>query len=1100
MKALRSTIATTLSLALVLLSPGHSAFHAAAQTMGAATSASGSSAASGVSGAQLGRGTGVNAIPSFTGTALLTPGLSAPSLSAPVLGAVAAPASILAAPSAVVAPVNGAAVVPSALTPAVIKAAASKPVVAPAIVPAAKSVASALQASLTNNSAASKGDKLSGEQQVVEAAKTFDGAALKTGILSAAVKGDETGTAGKQHLVAAKKDSGKGMPDSGDKVDGTGRPIENGGDIDELGNPRRTGGEGGPDDRSDPDQRSGGNSGLFALMPMFATGLFGGGALAVAGMTMGTIAMFPMIIISLVLHEIGHARMAAKLGDPTATLQNRASFNPKHWMTHIDPVWTLLIPALTFFTTGMIFGGARPVPVEPRYFKNPSKGMAIVALAGPAVNIGLAVAGGLAITGAIAAGLGSGVIAMLFSFVFLNALLAIFNMIPLPPLDGSHILKSFLPWQTRNAIDSFFERMGPMGFFLPLIILFYVAGGWISGAAMFLAKLIVGGAIAATGVQMASAFLPALAAAGLLIGQLAGQPQDKPKGEKPAEGQAAPQPADPNNGANAAGAGAGPVDLIVMFDGSANLRGAKITADAHINAVDVNLPNGVDEYTRVQQAMQSQLNAIGLTPEELAPYQGTPRATYERINAATIRVEGAKAAEFTKLMTDRGFTVHQNSRREIIRPVPVTPEQMDPTARGAVTASENLKIIKADVVQAIAVQKWGKPEMSPWQRFWARVTGKAEPVQPKFGVIDSGIELSHPQAKRVKEAKNMTSGDNVDDIGHGTWVHTNMLSVSPWAKNTTHYKTFLNGGATLDDILRSLTQAGNDGNLVISNSWGSDDGDPNGPDSQLVLKLAQQGHIMVFAAGNAGPRKNTVGSPAIVHYKDAKTGAIRVIAVAAAGRDGKHAYFSSVGPGSGITSRTPGYPHKPDAMAVGYNIEAGWPAALGDADRTDGENGPVKAISGTSMATPGFAGAIELLAMMFGVTETGEKLDAVVNAVMSTLTKGKNHVDQEGEGFLNVEAAYNALLAQFGPNGPDVKTYRALKDRLSVVESFRNMTGSWRYGVMIKDTEWAKANQEISDLRIEIAKMEQTDPTLKYRAAGPVKKFFMRLAGAAPKA
>lgn len=187
-------------------------------------------------------------------------------------------------------------------------------------------------------------------------------------------------------------------------------------------------------------------------------------------------------------------------------------------------------------------------------------------------------------------------------------------------------------------------------------------------------------------------------------------------------------------------------------------------------------------------------------------------------------------------------------------------------------------------------------------------------------------------------------------------------------------------------------------------------------------------------------------------------------------------------------------------MAVGYNIEAGWPAALGDADRTDGENGPVKAISGTSMATPGFAGAIELLAMMFGVTETGEKLDAVVNAVMSTLTKGKNHVDQEGEGFLNVEAAYNALLAQFGPNGPDVKTYRALKDRLSVVESFRNMTGSWRYGVMIKDTEWAKANQEISDLRIEIAKMEQTDPTLKYRAAGPVKKFFMRLAGAAPKA
>ncbi len=81
-----------------------------------------------------------------------------------------------------------------------------------------------------------------------------------------------------------------------------------------------------------------------------------------------------------------------------------------------------------------------------------------------------------------------------------------------------------------------------------------------------------------------------------------------------------------------------------------------------------------------------------------------------------------------------------------------------------------------------------------------------------------------------------------------------VLNYAPWSKNVTHYKTFLNGGATLDDILKSLTAAANDGNLVISNSWGSDDGDPESPDSLLVKKLASEGRIMVFAAGNAGPR------------------------------------------------------------------------------------------------------------------------------------------------------------------------------------------------------------------------------------------------------
>src|SRR5581483_5399639 len=129
-------------------------------------------------------------------------------------------------------------------------------------------------------------------------------------------------------------------------------------------------------------------------------------------------------------------------------------------------------------------------------------------------------------------------------------------------------------------------------------------------------------------------------------------------------------------------------------------------------------------------------------------------------------------------------------------------------------------------------------------------------------------DLAHPLMSGVV-AVNETSGENRDDIGHGTWVTSAVRNFAKWLPALTHYKTFEGGGASLDDILKSLTAAANDGNIVISNSWGSDDGDPNGPDSALVRKLAERGHVLVFAAGNAGPAANTIGSPPIVHYKDA---------------------------------------------------------------------------------------------------------------------------------------------------------------------------------------------------------------------------------------
>jgi len=1124
MKRFRSAIALTLSLALIMVSPGSGAYHAAAQTMGSAVNGSAATGATGVAGASLGRATGVNTIPSFSAASLtLSPALASPSL-APSALPNAAVVSALVPVAAKVSPAAVKAVAPSA---AANSAAPAKSVIAAA--------ASSLNTKISGPSAESK----SAEAQAFESALRFDGAAakkdsskgmpdpgvdengnpvreggideignprrtggeggpddrsdpdqngrggndglfgaLRSGRLNAFALGDKASVS----LRASAKKDGKSMPDPG--VDENGNPTQDG-PIDDLGNPSRRGGEGGPDDRSDPDQHDrGGNGGLFGL---FGVGLLGGAGAAAAGLTFGTVAMFPMIIFSLVLHEIGHARMADALGDPTARLQNRASFNPLHWKTHIDPVWTLLIPAVTFLTAGMIFGGARPVPVEPRYFKDPVKDMAKVALAGPAVNMGLAAAGAFAVTGAVAAGLGAAVVATLGMFVFLNVLLAIFNLIPLPPLDGSHMLKAFLPRQAGEAMDHAMARLGPFGMILPMILIFVVAGSAIAGASMFVAQFMIGSVMAVTGIQAAGAFLPAAAALGLAVGQLgAGQ-------NAPAQ-TAVAGPAVPGQGGVARSGGNVPVDLIVMF-------GEKPTKlhDSHISNVDVNLPSGVEQYTRLQQAMLAQLESAGLDSAALDPYKGTPLATYERINAATIRVDGASVAEFTKQMAERGFKVYPNAERRIIRPVPVSPEDMDPAARGAVTMDENLKITKADLVQAEAAKLWGKPELGFWSGLMAKIF-KTEAPQPKFGVIDSGADVTHPLLKRVKEVKNMTSGENVDDIGHGTWVHSTVLHMAPWSRNTTHYKTFLNGSATTDDILKSLTQAGNDGNLVISNSWGDDEGDPNGPDAQLVKKLAQEGHIMVFAAGNAGSGKNTIGAPAIVTYKDPATGAIRVMSVAAAGRDKKIAYFSSRGPGSPKTSRDSSYKdQRPDLTAIGYNIEGAWPAGLGDADRTDGDKGTVKAISGTSMSTPGVAGAIALLAMMFGVTQKGEKLDAIVNAIMATLEKTGQGADNEGQGFMNVDAAYKKLKAAFSTVPQDVASFRALSKRLGELDSFIAMTSHYKYGVLIQGGEFARALQERKSVAVTLTAMQKADNTLAYRAAGPIKRLILNATGAAPK-
>lgn len=157
------------------------------------------------------------------------------------------------------------------------------------------------------------------------------------------------------------------------------------------------------------------------------------------------------VLIAITCHEAAHGYAAWRLGDPTAKHAGRLTFNP---IRHIDPVGTILFPLiLVLIKSPFLFGWARPVPVDPRYFQNPVKGMMLVSLAGPGTNFALALGFAfifhvLIVVGAIL-GTGKSVIiplALMAQYgVLVNLILGLFNLLPIPPLDGSKILAGFLP-------------------------------------------------------------------------------------------------------------------------------------------------------------------------------------------------------------------------------------------------------------------------------------------------------------------------------------------------------------------------------------------------------------------------------------------------------------------------------------------------------------------------------------------------------------------------------------------------------------------------------------------------------------------------------
>lgn len=187
--------------------------------------------------------------------------------------------------------------------------------------------------------------------------------------------------------------------------------------------------------------------------------------------------LIPCLIIAIVFHEVAHGWAALALGDPTAKEQRRLTFNP---IRHVDPIGTVVVPGALALMGAPIFGWAKPVPVNQRRLSNPRYGMMAVAAAGPGMNFALALVGAIVMGLVIRfAGVPEGEAGIglaftgLFYFILINIFLALFNLLPIPPFDGSHIFKGLLP-------PTLARQYGKLQKFGMLMIIGLVAITWIA--------------------------------------------------------------------------------------------------------------------------------------------------------------------------------------------------------------------------------------------------------------------------------------------------------------------------------------------------------------------------------------------------------------------------------------------------------------------------------------------------------------------------------------------------------------------------------------------------------------------------------------------
>ncbi|HTI04797.1 MAG TPA: site-2 protease family protein [Gemmatimonadales bacterium] len=187
--------------------------------------------------------------------------------------------------------------------------------------------------------------------------------------------------------------------------------------------------------------------------------------------------LIPVLLFSVVAHEYAHAEAAYRQGDSTAYMLGRLTLNP---LKHIDPFLTIILPAILIAIHAPAFGGAKPVPVNPRNYRNYKRGEIIVSLAGIATNLVLFVLSviGYAVVGLLArplAAIGSSLAilqSMMWVGMYINLFLAFFNLIPLPPLDGSHVLKLLLP----PSAGARFRQLYALGVIPILAVVWFLPG------------------------------------------------------------------------------------------------------------------------------------------------------------------------------------------------------------------------------------------------------------------------------------------------------------------------------------------------------------------------------------------------------------------------------------------------------------------------------------------------------------------------------------------------------------------------------------------------------------------------------------------------
>ncbi len=198
--------------------------------------------------------------------------------------------------------------------------------------------------------------------------------------------------------------------------------------------------------------------------------------------TLDIIFSIVILIFSVVLHEISHGYAALALGDPTAKISGRLTLNP---LSHLDPFGSVLVPIITSFL-GFTFGWAKPVPYNPYNLRHGKWGPALVGVAGPGANLILALVFGLSIRlelVSLATPLGG----IFFLITLVNIVLAVFNMVPLPPLDGSKVLFALLPYKWR-FVEEFLTRSQ----FIIIIAILFFGAPFISFFVRLLAALIIG--------------------------------------------------------------------------------------------------------------------------------------------------------------------------------------------------------------------------------------------------------------------------------------------------------------------------------------------------------------------------------------------------------------------------------------------------------------------------------------------------------------------------------------------------------------------------------------------------------------------------------